>query len=64
MAAVGQGQRNGALAAAGVQYIAGELALLDEGGELRLRFAEAPRRSDTLAQLGFAAVHGFEVEIC
>ena len=56
----GQVQRDGGLAAAGVEHVAVELALLDQGGDLGLRFADAPRRLRACHLRSLAPVGGFE----
>lgn len=50
--ALRQVQRDRGLATPGVQHVAVELAGLDEGRDLGLRFADAPRRPGALAHLG------------
>ena len=60
----GQVQGHGGLAAADVENVAVELALLDQGGDLRLRFADAPWRLCSRAELGnLSPVGGFEREV-
>ena len=62
---LGQMQRHRRLATAHVENVAVELALLDQGGDLRLRFADAPRRLGSCPQLGnLTPVRGFECEVC
>src|SRR5690242_1376173 len=57
-------QRQRRLAAAGIEHVALDLALLDQCRQLRLRLTETPRRPDTLPELGgFAAVGRIKIEI-
>ncbi len=56
-------QRQRCLAAAGVEYVTGDLALVDERGDLRLRLAQAPRRPGARELGGLATVGRIEIEI-
>ena len=60
-AALREVQIDGRLAAADVEDVAVELALLDQRGDLRLRFTDAPRRLGSESKLrGLALVCVFE----
>ena len=51
------------LTAAGVEYVALDLALVDEGRDLRLRLAQTPRRPSARELRGLTAIGGIEVEV-
>ena len=56
-------QRQRGLAAAGVQHVALDLALVDKRGDLRLRLTQAPWRSTARELGGLAAVGRIEIEV-
>jgi hypothetical protein len=60
----GQVHRQRSLTAAGVEHVAGDFALIDQRRDLRLRFANAPRRPGARTELlSLAAVGRIEIEI-
>ena len=52
------------LAAAGIEHVAVELALLDQRGDLRLRPTDAPRRLGAEPQLRSLALYAFSNKSC